>query len=242
MQQHVTPSPQPHQKQTVVSARLAALQVEQTKVHYLEQENARLRAELEEERARNRKFTEGVHGDLRTSHAQHITSLEKHNQQITASTSMIIDTLLQHYGARLLPRQLHNLPRWTPQAIQQSAQRSFVPKTNLYVQQEWQQHLALTEQHLQQERQQTIRKAIVEELNEKVTSGQEGAKRLEELNLALVDCEKNAPLALPAPSSGSSEGKVEVMKDMVGMLKLEREILVQGLPSIIAKEQQQRSR
>ncbi len=216
----------------VVSARYAELCVEKTKVQFLQQEIDRLRSELEQERARNRSFNQIVHHDLRKSQQDHVQTLQQHNQQLLMSTAMAMDALLNQYGSRLLPR--HVPLKAKQQDILRLAQESCAsnPPRNAA---EWQQRLYTIEKGVEQNRQQIIRKAIAEELNQTIKTAPDATRRLEELDTALVDCQVKlssscttlATIQQPLPP-GADE-KLDTVKDMVDMLKTEREILAQGI-------------
>lgn len=207
----------------VVSARYAALCVEQTKVEFLEKENARLRAELEAERARNRHLFDGIHVDLRKSHQDHLHSLHQQNQQLAASTALVLDALMQHYGQRFLPPHL-------PHRLRQDQVAELAKQTCLKQpctsEQDWHRRLQWVDEDQEKRRQLLIRNAIASDLNQKIKQPDQGSKHLEELNKAIADCER----ALQQPEDDT---KKEAMREMVQQLRTEREILVQGLGSAL---------
>jgi hypothetical protein len=232
---------QPQQPARVVSARYADLKVEQTKnaflerekelyaryveektrASFLEAENARLRSALEAEKARNHNYTDDDRQQLKKSHEQHLSSLHRQNQQLAASTALVLDALLQHYGQKLLPP--HLPPRLGNQEIIKMAQQSLTSQP-CRSQEEWQQRLVAVEQHMEKTRQQHIRQAIASELNTKVRVPEDGSQRLAELEFAIADCEKT--LQAPSPPDPT---KTETMREMVQLLKTERDILLEGL-------------
>lgn len=225
----------------VVSARYADLKVEQTKNSFLEREkelyglyveqktranlleadNSRLRDELERFKSKHQTYSDEDRQQARKSHEQHLGSLYRHNQQLAASTALVLDALMQHYSQKLLPP--HLPPPLSGPQIHQLAHESLATRP-CKSQEEWNQRLVVVSQNVERKRQADIRQAIASDLNDKIKAAEDGSKRLAELEFAIVDCEKSLNGNPDAP-----EGKTETMREMVQLLKTEREILVQGL-------------
>lgn len=224
---------------TVVSARYADLKVEQTKTVFLEREmqlyakyveqktraemleaeNGRLRSELDSMKSRTFSHSDEDRQQLKRAHEQHVHSLNKQNQQLTIQSALVLDALMQHYGQKLLPP--HLPPRANTSEVFRIAQESLAKQPCL-TQQEWNQRLLTIENSIEANRQQTVRLAIASHLNEKVKVPADGASRLSDLEFAIVDCEKSL-------SKAEDSTKAETMREMVQLLRTEREILIQGL-------------
>lgn len=229
---------QQQQQPRVVSARYADLKVEQTKNVFLEREkelyakyveektrasfyeaeNHRLRAALDAEKCKILAYSVDDRQQLKKSQEQHLSTLYRQNQQLAASTALVLDALLQHYGQKLLPPHLPT--RLDPPQIMKLAQESLQTHP-CRTQDEWNHRVATVGHQMETKRQQHIRLAISSELNTKVKAAEDGSKRLAELEFAIVDCEKSLLTA---------EGeKADTMREMVQLLKTERDILIEGL-------------